>query len=126
RWIVEGRIQWDEDLSGPFTILLLDKTLGAVTVITDLMAFIPVYSCQKKGEFYLGTHVDALAQAAGEQGCFDQVSLADFVLNDVVTYPYTAYENLRQLAPSSETTFVDSAAVPGVKSYWSPEEVNPF
>lgn len=126
RWLIEGRIQWDEDLSGPFTILLVNKTLGTVIVVTDLMAFIPVYFCQKPDELYLSTHVDALAQAAGEKGCFDQVSLADFVLNDAVTYPYTAYERLRQLAPSSETTFVDSEAVPSVKSYWTPGEINPF
>src|SRR5690606_36044449 len=30
RWIVEGKIQWDEDLSGPFTILLIDKEQGTV------------------------------------------------------------------------------------------------
>jgi len=126
RWVVEGNIQWDEDLSGPFTILLIDKQDKAVTVITDLMAFIPVYSCEKAGEIYLGTHVDALAKAAGEQKSFDQASLADFVLNDVVTYPYTAYENLRQLAPSSEVMFSAELSAPKVTSYWIPKEDNPY
>src|SRR5690606_4300889 len=50
RWVLDGKIQWDEDLSGPFTILLIDKTRRSATVVTDLMAFIPVYSCQKPGE----------------------------------------------------------------------------
>lgn len=126
RWVVEGNIQWDEDLSGPFTILLIDKQAREVTVVTDLMAFIPVYSCQKAGELYLGTHVDALANAASEQNSFDQVSLADFVLNDVVTYPFTAYENLRQLAPSSEVTYSAPSSDPKVTSYWIPKEANPY
>lgn len=126
RWVVDGNIQWDEDLSGPFTILLIDKQDKAVTVITDLMAFIPVYSCEKAGEIYLGTHVDALANAAGEQNSFDQASLADFVLNDVVTYPYTAYENLRQLAPSSEVMFSAASSALKVTSYWLPKEDNPY
>lgn len=126
RWVVEGNIQWDEDLSGPFTILLIDKQDKAVTVITDLMAFIPVYSCEKAGEIYLGTHVDALANIAGEQNSFDQASLADFVLNDVVTYPYTAYENLRQLAPSSEVMYGAVSSAPKVTSYWIPKEDNPY
>jgi hypothetical protein len=126
RWVVEGSIQWDEDLSGPFTILLIDKQAQAVTVITDLMAFIPVYSCQKAGELYLGTHVDALANATGEQELFDQVSLADFILNDVVTYPYTAYENLRQLAPSSAIVFSTGLSKSNVTRYWIPEEENPY
>lgn len=126
RWMVEGVIQWDEDLSGPFNILLIDKQDKTVTVITDLMAFIPVYSCVKAGAFYLGTHVDALANAAGEQNSFDQASLADFVLNDVVTYPYTAYENLRQLAPSSEVTYGAVSSAPKETSYWIPKEDNPY
>lgn len=126
RWVAEGKIQWDEDLSGPFTILLINKAQGTVIVVTDLMAFIPVYSCQQSDQLYLGTHVDALAKAAGEQERFDQVSLADFVLNDVVTYPYTAYENLKQLPPSSITNFIDITLPPQVQSYWTPDEVNPY
>src|SRR5690554_4682290 len=126
RWIVEGKIQWDEDLSGPFTILLIDKEQGTVNVVTDLMAFIPVYVCQKNEALYIGTHVDALAEAAGERGRFDQVSLADFVLNDVVTYPYTAYEHLRQLAPSSHIAYSSAVTPPEVTSYWTPAEENPY
>src|SRR5690606_14777099 len=80
----------------------------------------------KAGEIYLGTHVDALANAAGEQNSFDQTSLADFVLNDVVTFPYTAYENLRQLVPSSEIVFSAESSAPKVTSYWIPKEDNPY
>ena len=125
RWVIEGKIRWDEDLSGPFTVLLINKEQATVTVITDLMAFIPVYFCQKNAQLSLGTHVDALAKAAGESGRFDQASLADFVLNNVVTYPYTAYENLRQLPPSSEVVCT-SAAAPKSASYWTPTEENPY
>jgi len=126
RWIVEKRILWDEDLSGPFTVLLVDKKRKTVTVVTDLMAFIPVYSCQKSGELYLGTHVDALAKAAGEEGMFDKVSLADFVLNDAVTYPYTAYKSLRQVTPSSEVSYSGPELQPTTSSYWIPKEENPY
>jgi asparagine synthetase B (glutamine-hydrolysing) len=126
RWIVEGEMQWNEDLSGPFTVLLIDKVGHQVTAVTDLMAFIPVYACQKDESLHLGTHIDALAKVAGEHGNFDEVSLADFVLNDVVTYPYTAYRNIRQLAPSSTTTYSKSARAPTVASYWAPYEENPY
>lgn len=126
KWIIENQIQWDEDLSGPFTILLIDKAQGSVIIVTDLMAFIPVYSCQQAGKLYLGTHIDALAKASGEQEQFDQASLADFVLNDVVTYPYTAYVNLSQLPPSSVASFIDLKNPPKIQSYWSPDEINPY
>lgn len=124
RWIFSKNIQWDEDLSGPFNILFIDKSKQCIKIITDLMAFIPVYTCQRADSFYLGTHVDALATVAGEEDNFDSVSLADFVLNEVITYPYTAYENIRQIAPSSQTTFMNSIEVSDVKSYWEPKEFN--
>lgn len=126
RWIIENKIQWDEDLSGPFTILLIDKVESIITIVTDLMAFIPIYCCQKQQELYLGTHVDALAKISGEEQQFDQVSLADFVLNDAVTYPYTAYKNLRQIAPSSINIFTDYSKPALQTDYWIPEEINPF
>lgn len=125
RWIIENNIQWDEDLSGPFTILLVDKLDSTLQVVTDLMAFIPVYTCEKETSIFIGTHIDALAKCSGEIHNLDQVSLADFILNDVITYPYTAYENLKQLAPSSTTTFKNKQKV-SVDAYWEPVEYNKY
>lgn len=125
RWITEGNIQWDEDLSGPFTILLVNKSDSTLQVVTDLMAFIPVYACEKESAIFIGTHIDALAKCSGEIHNLDQVSLADFILNDVITYPYTAYENLKQLAPSSTTAFKNKQKV-SVDAYWEPIEHNKY
>ena len=125
RWLVDGNIQWDEHLSGPFTIFLINKTTGKVATVSDLMSFIPIYTCQKSDALYLGTHVDSLAKAADEAGNFDQVSLADFVLNDVVTYPYTVYQNLRHSPPASLVTY-EEATQEKVECYWVPTEENPY
>ncbi|MCG3741551.1 hypothetical protein [Vibrio cincinnatiensis] len=125
RWVIDGLIQWDEDLSGPFTILLIDKLTASVTIVTDLMSFIPIYTCQKENDLYLGTHVDALAKAADVADMLDQVSLADFVLNDVVTYPYTVYQQIWQSPPSSAITYNDSVTK-SVDCYWHPTEDNPY
>lgn len=125
RWIIESNIQWDEDLSGPFTILLVDKSDSTLQVVTDLMAFIPVYACEKETSIFIGTHIDALAKCSGEIHNLDQVSLADFILNDVITYPYTAYENLKQLAPSSTTIFKNKQKV-SADAYWEPVEHNKY
>ena len=102
----EGALQWDVDLSGPFVILSIDKQHKTVTCITDLMLFIPVYQFFVKGELVLGTHVDAVARAAHQQQKFDPVSLADFIINHSVTFPYTTYEKLRQLHPAALHRFV--------------------
>ncbi|QCF35469.1 hypothetical protein [Salinivibrio sp. YCSC6] len=125
RWIVDGLMQWDEDLSGPFTIILVNKITGVITTVTDLMSFIPVYTCQKDHSLYLGTHVDVLASAAGVLDELDQVSLADFVLNGFITYPYTFYKHVRQSKPSCVTTFHNSTTK-AVDCYWLPTETNSY
>jgi len=124
RWILKDQMQWDEDLSGPFTIVLINKLKHTLHLVTDLMLFIPVYSCHKESSLYLGTHVDALAKACHEENNFDSVSLADFILNDVVTFPYTVYTNITQQQPSSEIIFADNSWQS--KPYWLPQEQQKF
>jgi len=114
RWLAK-KIQWDEDLSGPFVVLVVDKEKKQITCITDLMMFIPAYRCLQDRVLTLGTHVDALARASDQEQDLDLVSLTDFILNDVVTYPYTMYRNIRQLHPAAEQCY-------SVKSSSKPKE----
>ncbi len=129
RW-QKGALKWDEDLSGPFVVLIIDKRQNQLNCITDLMMFIPVYQIQHDGEVMLGTHVDALARAAGQTENFDPVSLADFILNGVVTYPHTAYQALRQCYPAAIHAYKRDEqgrvrpSEPVI--YWLPEEDNPY
>lgn len=122
RWVVEQQMRWDEDLSGPFTILLIDKNLKEVSVVTDLMTFIPVYTYQQDNQVWLGSHVDALAKACGEQKSLDDVSLADFILNDVVTFPFTVYKNIKQLKPGTTYQWQANKCSPTELTYWLPKE----
>lgn len=122
RWVVEQQMRWDEDLSGPFTVLLIDKNLKEVSVVTDLMTFIPVYTYQQDNQVWLGSHVDALAKACGEQKSLDDVSLADFILNDVVTFPFTVYKNIKQLKPGTTYQWQANKSSPTELAYWLPKE----
>lgn len=124
RWIVENKMQWDEDLSGPFTVLLIDKKDVSLQVVTDLMGFIPVYKYQENNQLYLATHIDALATTCGHEDDFDQASLVDFILNDVITYPYTAYKNTWQLPPGSIVSLTPTTET--AAHYWQPTEENSF
>lgn len=124
RWIIEQQMQWDEDLSGPFSILLIDKLEATYTVVTDLMAIIPVYKFQQDGEVFISTHVSALAKSANRANLFDTVSLLDFILNDIVTFPYTAYQQIYQVAPSSVVRFTNHNEQS--EHYWLPEEKQGF
>lgn len=120
---------WSEDLSGPFVVLVIDKHKHRIECITDMMMFIPVYRYCKNNSLFLGTHIDALAEACGEIHDLDEVSLVDFVLHNVVTYPYTVYKNIRQCQPGSTHLW----SVEGqqdrarqIEYYWQPLENNPY
>ncbi|MFS0674966.1 asparagine synthase-related protein [Ornithinibacillus sp. 179-J 7C1 HS] len=123
RWL-EQSIKWDEDLDGPYVVLIIDKINGELLCVTDIMAYIPVFHYQNEEGCFLGTHIDALAVAAGQTDNPDLVSHVDFILHSVVTFPYTAYKGIFQLAPSSEHVVkeADLQSTP----YWSPEEKNPY
>jgi len=119
-------IRWDSDLSGPFALLLVDKKQGLLKIVTDLMSFIAVYHAGTGNSFLAGTHVDALALAAGKQADRDGVSLADFVLHGYVTYPHTAYRGISQLAPASVHEWnPNGGCAPRSRHYWQPRESMP-
>src|SRR5699024_9168676 len=121
RWI-EGTIQWDEDLSGPFVILIINKKTSDAFSVTDIMSFIPVYKHQTATNLMLSTHVDMLAYASDTQNEIDVVSEVDFILNGVVTYPYTTYSSIRQIQPATEHVMSKASFVLQSKRYWVPEE----
>jgi len=127
RW-QSGVIRWDEDLSGFFAVLVIDKTGRKIQVITDLMLFIPVYQYQEEGTLMLGTHVDALAKASQQSHRIDHVSLVDFVLNGVITFPHTMYKQIFQNQPASIHIFRldDKAWSTDIFPYWQPLENNVY
>ena len=47
RWL-SGEIEWDQDLSERFSVLIVDKKAAHITYVTDLMMFIPVYRFKGK------------------------------------------------------------------------------
>lgn len=104
RWI-SCQMNWDRDISGPFVALLIDKNRNRVTCVTDTMMFIPVYRYSHGRRFFLGSHVDALAVASAQEGELDHVSIADFILHNVVTYPFTLYSKIRQCTPATEHVY---------------------
>ena len=124
RWLKDQMI-WDEDLSGPFVVLIVDKSMRQITYVTDLMLFIPIYRYRQGNELLLGTHIDALAKAADQTDEVDKISLADFILNDVVTYPYTVYKNIFQVSPAS-ITMETADGILATNVYWVPKEINPY
>ncbi|MFA5422685.1 MAG: asparagine synthase-related protein [Phycisphaerae bacterium] len=124
RWIAEGKIKWDSDLSGPFAILLIDKDSGEVTVVTDLLAFVHIFSYIRDDELILSSHIDIGAKAAGKQTDLDMVSVTNFIIDSVVTYPYAFYRNFRQVEPGAVLKWQKGSDKQMTEVYWRPREEN--
>lgn len=127
RW-QSGVADWSEDLSGPFTLLIINKNTSELFCYTDLMMFIPVYQYATNKVCVIGTHVDTIAKLLGHQKKIDEVSVADFILHGIVTYPYTIYKNLFQLAPATEHRWIlqNKTNIEHRIPYWEPLENNPY
>ena len=127
RYLV-GELMWEDDLSGPFACLIIDRANGNITYVTDLLMFVPVYTCFEDGEAVIGTHVDVVARASGRYTIPDPVSVADFILNHVVTHPYTCYQKVRQAEAGTIHQFSIQGEFPAMsnKNYWNPEEKTCF
>ena len=126
---LSGNLRFETDLSGPFAMLLIDKTRGRIVVATDLMLFIPVYEYTGSDGMMLSTHIDVLARASRQTDAVDCVSFTDFVLNDVVTFPYTMYARIRQCPPASVLGHaVEDGACRRTEAaeYWRPVEEKRF
>lgn len=126
RW--HSGADWSEDLSGPFVIFIVDKNTAEIFCYTDLMTFIPVYQYVLDTSFCLGTHVDTVASISGQKQNIDDVSVADFILHSIVTYPHTFYSNIFQLAPATEYrwTLKNSENIWQKTPYWEPLEINSY
>lgn len=117
-----NNITWDEDLSGPFIFGSLNKNRGKLDIVTDMVSFIPVYNYLNSEEIALGTHVDKLANLIGIKNEFDKVSIVDFILNGIVTYPYSFFENIKQLSPSCIHKYDLDNIIYSNSYYWKPYE----
>jgi asparagine synthetase B (glutamine-hydrolysing) len=116
-------IRWDEDLSGPFIFGVLDKEESELQLITDIISFIPVFRYNNSDTVSLSTHPDILAKLVEEANNKDKVSIADFILNGIVTFPYTFYNSINQINPASIYSF-DLNEGKNIKNhyYWRPTD----
>jgi len=126
---ISGTIKWDEDISGPFVVFIVNKSSKIIQCITDLMLSIPVYHFISQKLVALGTHVDAFAKITGQKDELDFISVSDFILNNVITHPYTTYNNIRQCTPATALSFsLRAGRLPDIRQivYWEPFEITTF
>lgn len=120
RWR-SGDLKPENDLSGPFAILVIDKNEKTSRVITDLMSFIRVWKTEEsQGGCAHSTHVDVLAEFLKlNKSDLDFVGIAEFLFTGIVTYPYSFYKNLKQVAPATEIVCDTVGGVVSKTEYYS-------
>lgn len=94
----------------------------AVTFITDHAGSVPLYYAQEQGRVLAGsTPLEVARQVSAVT--FDPVSVADFLLNGTVCYPFTLFKNV-YAAPPGAVTEVTPYEVNSVTYYRPIEQVS--
>lgn len=103
--------------NGSFAVFI-PKDSGGVFV-TDAGASIPIYWGSGPKGVAAGTLVHHVAHASGQTN-LDLVSAVDLLMNEMICYPYTLFENVRILPPGSVCTLSQDGV--DIHTYWEPEE----
>ncbi|HEU0298889.1 MAG TPA: hypothetical protein VFR37_05525 [Longimicrobium sp.] len=122
----EPAAAWDERVDSGFAALAIDAERGGGMIVTDAGSFVPVFAARGDGGWIAGTHLDAVARAAGKNDAIDPVSAADLLVNLTCTYPHTLYDGVEQLPPAAAIPFRVDGPVGEPHVYWRPAEENPY
>lgn len=129
RLLVEGATEgWDDRLDGPFAAIALDDARGGM-VATDLFGWIPLFAAEVRDpepRLVIGTHVDAVAQAAGLRGEIDPVSAVELMGYFTIAHPRTLYPGVTQLSPGCTRRFGTDGWTTPERVYWRPVERTDF
>ncbi|HEX2081552.1 MAG TPA: hypothetical protein VHG08_27865 [Longimicrobium sp.] len=117
---------WDERIDSGFAALSVDGERGGGMIVTDVGSFVPVFAARLDGGWIAGSHLDAVARAAGKNDRIDPVSAADLLVNLTCTYPHTLYDGVDQLPPAAAIPFRMDGPDGEPHVYWRPMEDNPY
>lgn len=124
--MLDGSASAYNQVSGMF--LVLRASPMGLTLATDRFAHRPAYATveQPHGDsFAISSNVEWIVDASREPPSFDEVSLAELLLWNNPTFPYTTREGIHQLAPGSlHEVSPDELGRPGLKTatMWQPRE----
>ena len=116
---------WEDRVDGPFATLAIGTARGTGSIVTDLFAWITVFAAEPRGAgepLVIGTHVDAVAEAAGALGDIDPVSAVELMGYLTIAWPRTLYSAVRQVEPASVRRFGAEGWSGEARAYWRPEE----
>jgi len=113
-----------EYLTGTHAILRCSD--HEVSILTDRMGAFPVYRTEdsKNRVVSIGTSVELLAKTAGFEQDWDLLSLAELLVFNNVTFPYSTRNGIKELSPASVTQINMTHSDPAISTrvLWEPNE----
>lgn len=127
RTLDEGPVQELLDsLTGMFALAFVGPE--GFRVITDLLGSQPLYQATgtKPNTVCVGTNADIVADVTGHRTGIDLVSVGEFLVFDQISFPFTTYQQIREIEPASinEWRLHDSGIKSSCQIYWLPSEPN--
>ena len=116
---------WFTAASGAFAACIVDKRTGRVRIVTDIAGLLPVFTAGSGTARVVGSRLTPVAHAAPGGAELDPAAVGEFTLHGPVTFPYTLYRGVTQLAPGSVFTLASGGDV-AQRVYWQPREDNPY
>ncbi|MEM9372445.1 MAG: asparagine synthase-related protein, partial [Planctomycetota bacterium] len=111
-----------EALSGMFAIFEFDDR--GIRVMTDRLGFRPVYvGHDAQGRIRsIGTYAESVAAASGTGDRIDPVSVAELLVHNYITFPFTTRTTMTELPPASISTIDAAGAACQNRVLWEPAE----
>lgn len=101
--------------------LLLHALDAALTVVTDRFSHLPAYELEQNRQRFVSSRPEWIAAAAPSTPEIDDVSVAELLLYENVTFPFSTRVGVRQLAPATRHTFKADATADR-ETLWRPAE----
>jgi len=94
---------WGDYLTGNFLLVVVNLALSKCSIISDLGNSFHLYQYRSSDQRRLifSTNIDELAKAAGKEEEIDYVSITEYLVQESMTYPYTAYSSLSEVPYAS-------------------------
>lgn len=93
---------------------------NGIDIITDLLASIPVYKAKSNhAEIFFGSYINIVSKFS-QNISFDNVALVEFLTLGTVTYPYSIYQNIKQISPSAVSKYCSVSQKCTNEHYWKP------
>ena len=103
RWL-SGNLVPHNDLNGPFILFIHTKSTDTIKIYSDLMSFVPLWNSINSPNLLISTLPELIVDHSEFRTNIDTTSLMEFIARGVITYPYSLYTNVKQVAPASVLT----------------------